>query len=157
MTYKTLELTVFNELKFKNGDLEITEEQLFDAYDFIIITVDKCYTDDIKHILEKLNYHYVYDYHIDINWIKKKCCYANNKFIKYELIPVFGFGYDIPGTNNNERWKYYQDKLPCFILSKDCSELNYLSNFYKISKICGSNYFLLMEQKGNMTKPAKRV
>ncbi|ARF10502.1 hypothetical protein Hokovirus_2_29 [Hokovirus HKV1] len=155
----------FNEEKeiiLKNGNTEISQEQLFDNYDFIRIKFDSSHR-RIINIFDKQNY-CVYktfafgkgDTYFINNNLKKYIILDSdlkNEFINYE-----NFSHVFINSNyrnkirmqNNDAYYNFQDKLPCFVVTGDTI---FLDDYYKITKM-EIPYLYYLEQKGQLTKRA---
>jgi len=160
MQFRTLNLDITkdNKLVLKNNNLEIKEELLFDAYDFIIVNFRGEYCDLIIKMLENQNYVYhrkiLHLYVFINNKIRSKLYYYTTR--AYRDIKYYYYF----NNNRQTRYKVFEHNLPCFIHTNEYSEINFLSEFYKITEINISEVLpnlniYYIEQKGGFTKKAQ--
>ncbi|ARF10504.1 hypothetical protein Hokovirus_2_31 [Hokovirus HKV1] len=166
-------LNTFGEFKMVNSDgLTIEKEQLINAYDFIIIYCDNNYHTIITPILKSQNYVLTnIDTNLFHNYVltnvssnvfhnKKIVYYYINNELKDNVYVCTGSGQYMNFEIRNKifllginPYDYFQDKLPCFIFTRYISDVKYLENSHKITKI-DVPYLYYLERKGQLTKAA---
>lgn len=160
MEFRILKLNIIFGMKIilKNNDLEIEKEQLLNAYDIIIVSrndaINYYYIETIRIILSEQNYIYSpegnnYEYIV----------FINNKFIKFSHGSFEKLYYNNNcyfWYNDETRYIFFQDRLPCIFFTSCFSEIIYLEDYYKLTKIDVLNMYY-MEQKGKMIKAAKKT
>jgi len=135
-------------------DPGINVDQLFDAYDVIIIKNHDKYN-DVSEIMKKQNYSRWYSIIDSLYYVH---AYINDKLVVYTNNSHFEHSYFFNRTkfmfdpNDVSRFTFFKGKLPCIFIDYS-GEIDYLGEYYKISKIEGFDIYY-MEEKGLMTKSA---
>ncbi|ARF10511.1 hypothetical protein Hokovirus_2_38 [Hokovirus HKV1] len=156
MVFTIIYLNVYqkNDLTFKKKDSQLTiqKEQLYDAYDFIILKSSFC-NDHVNKFLENQGY---YCYNSDI----VNHYYMNNKLKNIDRFYCDKFGY-IMDAHFSDKYlrlpncpEFLQDRLPCFMHGYLRQlDIEYLSNFFKITEI-NTNHIYYIERKNINIKAA---
>ncbi|ARF10501.1 hypothetical protein Hokovirus_2_28 [Hokovirus HKV1] len=171
MEFKILKLHSYDPIKNtfttrKTGtldDLEISVDQLFDAYDIIIArySIIRNTSGIVSKILEGQNFflgnHSVYGVNpVYINNKLEKYTYWNSNSVFPYAYPKVRYAYCskskvIDYHLNNERYTFFRDKLPCIFIDY-YSDIHHLRKYYKITELELHIYYI--EEKGLLTKAA---
>ncbi|ARF10507.1 hypothetical protein Hokovirus_2_34 [Hokovirus HKV1] len=160
MAFTTIHLNVYqynvNDLIFKQKDsqLVIQKEQLYDAYDFIILN---CLPFS-EHACDFLVSQDYFCFHSNI---------VNRYYINNKLKNIDIFFCNAYKEIRNTHYKYFklgdcpellQDSLPCLMHGAISQiDVEYLSNYFKITEINTSNIYYIERKNINIKAAIKRT
>ena len=121
-------------------DLEINVDQLFDAYDIIIVGfyIIRETMEIVKKILKGQNFFHGYINYgvcgtqtVFINNKLEKCTYWNS----YSIFPDYYYGcyINVYHPNNASKHTFFKGKLPCIFIDYR-GDIKHLQEYYKITK-----------------------